>query len=656
MKTLKYLICLIIIFIGFNSCEQLNQSTHDENIDWSEGDYAYIDLEKNTEWETGIIAEDGRYLLVKKDTTNNGYIGYINSQAFDSDGIALYFNESLELLSFVTNKGICYINRTEENKADILLLTDNENELFENIAISSTKIVETKVVPVVPIIVGLATGAATIMTIWDTVQATKTLADGNWDGAKLDYLKIIAGTVTPTLFGGFIVDGSFRLLDKTKEDLDNRGQTCFLGNCQIQINKTKVGIKRFRIDVTVTGYETLPIISKITGEKSVVFGGIAVARTPYVTINSNEQIIQDWVINGNGTNSIEFELPENHIYYAVPYLLPTRGGKYEFTSNTRHGNIISLPYFNGVIDEFKQISYTENNDTYTFKCYAHASCNTKEDEYWKLYYENDLGWKEFYSAKTYNEPSISATNNGEFEFDIELHASKFKDVNTKNIKLGIAKFDKNHYLLITSEPQIFELNVTRKRLKRYNTHNVLYYDEKGRIVKKVDTRYNYVVEIIYNDTNNSASIYEDGEYSGIAEISNGLVRSICGETISYDSNNYFIKSRNCSQTWSNGNITRSSKTFSDHTEYSNFTYGDKLNKLNFDVWASYNCYFPTYYVYFPNKNITTHLPISCNYTYGNATYTYEFDNDGYVTKAIEHFTTSDGNSGTETITFEYETY
>lgn len=458
MNLIKYLVYTLSILVIVNSCDIIMPNNEESNINWSEGDYAYIDLEKNPEWETGIIAEDGRFLLVKKDTTNNGYIGYINSQEFDSEGIALYFNEEIELLSFVTNKGICYINRTHENIADILLVTGNEQEIYENIAISSTKIIETKAAPAIPLIVGIASGVATIKNLWDTTQATKKLGDGNWDGARLDYLKLLAGTAIKNPFGGFALDGAFGLLDKAKEDLDKKGQTCFLGNCQIQISQTKIGIRKFRIAVTVTGYETLPIISKVTGEKSVVFGGIAVARTPYVTINSNDQIIQDWVINGNGTNSVEFELPEDQTYYAVPYLLPTRGGKYEFRSNVRHGNTIKLPYFNGVVDEFKQLSYSENGDKYTFKCQAHAICNPKDDEFWKLYYEDDNGEKVFFDAKTYEEPSITAPNSAEFEFEIELESNLFKD-GKKDIKLGIATFTENYFIMLASDPQIFTLTI-----------------------------------------------------------------------------------------------------------------------------------------------------------------------------------------------------
>lgn len=418
-------------------------------------DYAYIDLSNNPEWETGIIAEDGRYLLVKKDTTNNGYISYINSSAFDSDGIVLYYDKNIELLSFVTNKGACYINREADN-ADIILVLDDESHIYENITLNTIEIAMTKAAPVVPIIVGVATGIATVKNIWDTVQATKELNDGNWDGARLDYLKLLGGTAAKNPFGGFVIDGAFGVLDKAKKDLDMKGQTCFLGNCQILMKQTKIGLKKFRIDVTVTGYETLPIISKITGEKSVVIGGIAVRDLPYVSYSNNEYLLEEWIINGNGTKSIEFELPEDRTYYAVPYLLPTRGGKYPFKGNVRYGNTMKLPYFYGVIDQFKQTSFSENNDKYVFKCYAHAICNPKDDDFWKLYYEDDRGQKIFFNSKNYDEPSISNNNSAEFEFEIELESDLFEK-GKKDIKLGVATFTRDYSVMLASDPQLFEL-------------------------------------------------------------------------------------------------------------------------------------------------------------------------------------------------------
>lgn len=157
---------------------------------------------------------------------------------------------------------------------------------------------------------------------------------------------------------------------------------------------------------------------------------------------------------------MEFELPEDQTYYAVPYLLPTRGGKYEFRSNVRYGNTIKLPYFNGYIDEFKQESYSKNGDKYTFKCHAHAIYNPKDDEFWKLYYEDDNGEKVFFDAKTYEEPSVTAPNSAEFEFEIELESNLFKD-GKKDIKLGIATFTESYFVMLASDPQIFELSTDR---------------------------------------------------------------------------------------------------------------------------------------------------------------------------------------------------
>ena len=424
--------------------------------------YSYIDFSDDQEWETGIIAEDGRYLLVKKDTTNNGYVGYINSSAFESDGILLNYDENLNLLSFVTNKGACYINRIEAENADILLLLGDEYSIYENITINTIEGAMTKAAPVIPIIVGAATGIATMKNIWDIIQATKELNDGNWDGARLDYLKILGGAAAKNPFGGFAIDGAFGILDKAKEDLDKKGQICFIGNSQIHIKQTKIGITRFRIDVTVTGYETLPIISKITGEKSVVIGGIAVRGFPYVSYSTNDRILEEWIIDGNGTKSIEFELPEDRTYYAIPYLLPTRGGKYEFKSGIRYGNTIELPYFPGIIDKFTQHSYTEDNNKYTFKCSAHAICNTpNENDYWRLYYEDDNGNTEFYYSKTSDVPSISTPNSAEFEFEIELDADKFID-GKKEIKLGIDIYGP-YGIRIPSSPQLFELSIEDER-------------------------------------------------------------------------------------------------------------------------------------------------------------------------------------------------
>lgn len=464
MNFLKQLVCVFSILLCIISCDIITQNNEDGNIDWSKGDYAFIEMENYPEWESGIITKDHNYLLTKIDTSNNGYIGYINSQAFESDGIALFFDEDLELQSFATKKGVCYINRNEEQLASLLLVIENENTIFDNIELPSrstnyapTNKIETRSSSNLSIIKGVAEGVSDLLDIVDLKEGTEQLLDGNWNDSSLNFLEILAGSAIKDPFKGLALDALFKNLEEAKKAFDQMGQIIFLGDCQIAIRQTKIGLKNFKLDVTVSGFESLPPVNFKNGQtKSIVLAGIAINQLPHMTYSANERIIQTWVVDGNGTKSFEFELPKEVTYYATPYLLPT-DGKTRFASNIRYGNTIKLHYFNGFIDEFKQQSYSENGDKYTFNCNAHAICNTKDGQYWKLYYENNTGWKEFFEAKTYDDPSISSSNSAEFDFEIELSTDLFDD-KKEDIKLGIAIFDSSHQMLIASDPQIFELS------------------------------------------------------------------------------------------------------------------------------------------------------------------------------------------------------
>ena len=63
-------------------------------------------------------------------------------------------------------------------------------------------------------------------------------------------------------------------------------------------------------------------------------------------------------------------------------------------------------------------------------------------------------------GKTYDDPSISSSNSAEFDFEIELSTDLFDD-EKEDIKLGIAIFNSSHQMLIASEPQLFELTISR---------------------------------------------------------------------------------------------------------------------------------------------------------------------------------------------------
>ena len=45
MNFLKQLVCVFSILLCIISCDIITQNNEDGNIDWSKGDYAFIDME-----------------------------------------------------------------------------------------------------------------------------------------------------------------------------------------------------------------------------------------------------------------------------------------------------------------------------------------------------------------------------------------------------------------------------------------------------------------------------------------------------------------------------------------------------------------------------------------------------------------------------------
>lgn len=460
MNLIKYLFCNLSILICIVSCDIIIPNNEDTSIDWSESDYAFIDMENYPEWNTGVFTEDNTYLLVKEDTLSNGYIGYLNNSDIKSDGVALYFDENITLTSFITNSGCCYISWKSSNKADIQIITESSNDFYEDITIDSPQIVSTRAA-FIPVILAIARGASIAMTINSGVQGIKALLDGDLETAGKNALGLICGGVGGKVFkhalDDIAIDAAFAGFEKLEEKLTLTLQAKYLGNCNVSMNSKKTSINTYSLSITISNYETISAT-----ETNYILCGVAVRKWPYVTYLRSELKTEEFVVKGNGTTTINFELPENSGYYAVPYLLPV-GGDINFPKDyIRHGNIIHLEYFDGYIDNFKQESYSKNGDKYTFKCSAHAICNTKDNEYWKLYYENNTGWKEFFEAKTYDAPSISSSNSAEFDLEIELRTDLFDD-EKEDIKLGIAIFNSSHQMLIASEPQIFELTTEDDR-------------------------------------------------------------------------------------------------------------------------------------------------------------------------------------------------
>ena len=445
---------LLFFLVAFlTSCEMLDD--YIAQLELKNYDYTYIDMKDYPDWDCGIITKDDLYMFVKQDSLTNESVAYVNVKDANTDGITLYFDDCSRLSSFITERGQCNLYWNGEETADIHIITEDKNEIIENVAIPYLPYPETRVAWV-PIFVNVARGLLTALTVKGAIDLTGDLVTGDFKGVGTDLIEMIAGGKTGKMFTDLITGYGFEGLKWSKGNYDKKLQNCLLGDCQIQVSSNKEGINNYSITVAISGYETLPVLNSITGEKSVVIAGVVMRKSfEHVDYSANDDTLLTFQVDGNGAKTIHFELPENSVYYVAPYLLPTRYGKYSIIGGLRHGNTIRLDCFDGYIDSFKQLSYKKENGKYTFECTAHAICNAGEDHMWMLYYMDDKKMlKTYFEAKTYSETSIGNSNTADFDFELSISADDIKE-GKKNIKLGIYAYD----IGLHSDPQTFVLEI-----------------------------------------------------------------------------------------------------------------------------------------------------------------------------------------------------
>lgn len=549
---MRKLLFISVLALLLPSCEFFQEFFQD-----TDEEYSLIDMDNYPEWDYGIINNnDESYLLIKQDSVANEYTAYFNNQKNEGKGIALYFDKDLMLRSFITEKGLCNVYWTGSESVDVQIVTDDFNEIITDVHIPSIQESETRVVWM-PIVIGVARGINVATDIASAVNIIEALFDGDIQAAAYEFsTTIIGGMIPSSEIGKLLGNLGFDGLEKLKKYLDERTRTLLLGDCQIQIESEKIAPNKYQITLSVSGYETIPEISG--GEKSVVYAGLAIRKGwSHVSYSTNDHIIGGFKVKGNGVKTITYELPERSAYYAVPYLLPTRGDKYTFPNYVRHGNTLKLEYFNGCIDSFEQLSYSEDNDVVTFKCTAHATCEVVEGNRWRLYYENELGYTKFYDSRTYDHPSIGSPNSADFDFEIQMHSSDIKN-GKKEIKLGLGVFSENQ-LLIASDPQIFTLTYDIMRINSISYKDDYFYytsDDMGYIA------YNIVANIS-GDTSkidgfSSCGIYiyfkDVDEAFILEELSSGVYNNSKIETsvglnvqnFDIDIANYYAKLTTCS--------------------------------------------------------------------------------------------------------------
>ena len=152
------------------------------------------------------------------------------------------------------------------------------------------------------------------------------------------------------------------------------------------------------------------------------------------------------------------------VYCFRSYLKSTRLADHNGNVNNKQIKYSKTHYYrniSGYIDDFKQVSYSSERNTASFKCTAHATCyDTPELVSWGLYYQDDNGKKTIFHPKTYDEPSIGNPNSADFEMNIDIPREYLKE-GYKDIRIGIFALTNQSLAPYYSDPQIFTLIVER---------------------------------------------------------------------------------------------------------------------------------------------------------------------------------------------------
>lgn len=192
------------------------------------------------------------------------------------------------------------------------------------------------------------------------------------------------------------------------------------------------------------------------------------------------------------------------------------------------------------------------------------------------------------------------------------------------------------------------------------------YDNKGRLVDAMEDwvrdKLKYTYQFSWGDNDINVLERIDNYWSGetlrtfILTLKNGLVQSNNDETYSYNSLNRFIKDSDKTIFWDSDKLIFRDWEKNDEPDYT-LTYGQQSCKGYFP-FVSFIILPKCSILYMAHPEIagmrTTQLPTGLTETFYSktttATFTYEFDKDGYVIKMIAKAT--DGLTKTYTITWQ----
>lgn len=482
MRKLLYLLSFILLISSCDLIENLSGNEQNNNNDYEL--YA-ISSENLDGWSEGYT-DGNNYIVAAPFNESDSTLFMVNSSTAPEEGLYFLFDENGTLDGFGTTT-IWYLTTETEEGIVVSWIDEAGNmygELINSTSRSEKKSIQTK-----------STKSLSNLFSEDKIEKICDILSNNNSNESIfnhannhEWGKLVGDLIDVATDIGLDKLGDMRLkvakfivgliIDELNSGMYERQCNAMYANCTTEITEIIADEQgNLNVYITLKNASSVPTHlvrlyyneSEEATRNNVSYGVVGRQTTSPTAYVYTKPYKVEQVLNRNAGDELylmfTFPKPTDfEVYCFRSYLKSTRLADHNGNVNNKQIKYSKTHYYrniSGYIDDFKQVSYSSEGNTASFKCTAHATCDdTPELVSWGLYYQDDSGKKTIFHPKTYDEPSIGNPNSADFEINIDIPSEYLKE-GYKDIQLGIYALTNQSLAVYYSTPQIFTLKVER---------------------------------------------------------------------------------------------------------------------------------------------------------------------------------------------------
>ena len=482
MKRLFYLLSFILLI---NSCDLLENLSGNEQNNKNDYELYAISSENLNGWSEGYT-DGNNYIVAAPFNESDSTLFMVNSSTAPEEGLYFLFDENGTLDGFGTTT-IWYLTTETEEGIVVSWIDEAGNmygELINSTSRSVKKSIQTK-----------STKSVSNFFSGDKIEKICDILSNNNSNESIfnhannhEWGKLVGDLIDVATDIGLDKLGDMRLkvakfivgliIDELNSGMYERQCNAMYANCTTEITEIIADEQgNLNVYITLKNASSVPTHlvrlyyneSEEATRNNVSYGVVGRQTTSPTAYVYTKPYKVEQVLNRNAGDELylmfTFPKPTDfEVYCFRSYLKSTRLADHNGNVNNKQIKYSKTHYYrniSGYIDDFKQVSYSSEGNTASFKCTAHATCDdTPELVSWGLYYQDDSGKKTIFHPKTYDEPSIGNPNSADFEINIDIPSEYLKE-GYKDIQLGIYALTNQSLAAYYSTPQIFTLKVER---------------------------------------------------------------------------------------------------------------------------------------------------------------------------------------------------